>query len=137
MLIAISFAMLRHYTGGFHMKTANQCLILTVGMFITAGAIISRLNLNTTLTAVFVFVSCIISYVCVCKYAPRDCKNKPIKTKEEFNQLRTNSLKCLNIFVLIETALIVLKFNQGAASISTSCLLVVIAIMPIVCDKFK
>lgn len=129
-LITISFATLRHYAGGLHMKTSNQCLVVTVGLFIINGAIISRLNLNTAATTTFIFISCIISYVSVLKYAPRDCKSKPIETKEEFNRLKINSLKCLSSFTLIEIILIVLKFNHAVVAISTSCLLVVLTIIP-------
>lgn len=137
MLITISFATLRHYTGGFHMKTSNQCFVVTVGMFMVAGTIVSRLDLNITATSIFILISGIVSYICIYKYAPRDCKSKPFKGREEIVRLRTNSFKCLSIFVLIEIILTILNFNHAAVSISTSTLLVVMAIIPITYNKFR
>jgi accessory gene regulator B len=137
MLITISFAMLRHYTGGFHMKTSGQCFVVTVGLFIVAGTVISRLDLDTTVTTIFVLMSAVITYICIYKYAPRDCKSKLFKSQEEIKRLRRNSFKCFGIYVILEIVLILLNYNHAAASISTSCLLVVMAIIPITYNKFK
>lgn len=139
LLIAVTFAYLRRNAGGIHMNTASGCTIFTTCICVIPGTIINYFSLRLTpisvpVSILSIFVFC---YICLLKYAPKDCVNRPITDANEIQKFKYKSILTLKILLLVSTFFIFLGKYKLAISIGVGSLVEVFTIIPIVCKSIE
>lgn len=127
-IITITGALFKRYTGGAHASTPERCLIigiiLSLVLSILTKFMVSVMNINT-----IGILSTIIlgySYYTLYKRCPVPSKNKPLKKESTREKLRKKAISLINVYIII---IVILYFLSIIFSINTfkviiiSCLL--------------
>ncbi|KEJ03303.1 accessory gene regulator AgrB [Clostridium botulinum A2B3 87] len=111
-IIALTAATYRKYSGGMHANTPNKCAILGAIVFVGFALIVKNINIGVNL---FLPVICIFtfiySYYAIYKFVPVDTKAKPIENESEILKLRRYSFFIISILILIEVLLLLFYFK--------------------------
>lgn len=128
MIISITTAWMKRYTGGVHATTPERCAIIGVLLSLILS-IVSR-NLENTLNIEGLTILTIIilsfSYYIVYKKCPVPSKNKPLKKESTRKKMREKAFKLITIYLVLIILLSVIYavFNvQGVKIIWISMLL--------------
>ncbi|AYD39316.1 accessory regulator AgrB [Clostridium fermenticellae] len=124
-LVCVSIAILRKYSGGVHAPSSNSCAV--IGAVISVGiAFISQLKLylsiqNIFLIEVFVFL---ISYYFVYRLVPVDSEAKRINNINTRKKFKKYSILVLNLFAIVIMILDVcyIKYNKEYFFILIRCI---------------
>lgn len=87
-LVLVSFAFLRFFSGGFHFKRSEACIISTA----IGSIVIPFIHLNSTLIIILTLLSVLIISI----FAPRGINQSRI-----FNRSHYKLLKLISIFIVI------------------------------------
>lgn len=122
-LFMFSYKMLRQYTGGFHCKTAEVCLVVSVLIYLLA-LLLYLLNFDST--KFVLAIGTIVSFIIIFLFSPRESKNRPLECEEK------KKYRIFSIIVGAVTAIIAAisyKLNISLIFYSTSCSLTADAVL--------
>lgn len=130
-IVTLTFVLLRKYAGGVHMKTELKCTVLSVLLMILPGTLIEHKlnNLNFEIVTIVILATFVITYLCLKKYAPKDCLNRPI-SKEESVVFKRKSIFSLYLIVVTAFVLTILNNYKLAFAICTSCIMEILTLVP-------
>ncbi len=117
LVICFSVSILRQYSGGVHAGSAGLCAGIAA-VYCTAAALASRKLLlpvyNPVPMSVAILITYIISFWIVCKYAPVDSPNKPIRTEQKRKRMKRGSLIILFFYFALSAILFIsgYEFNN-------------------------
>ena len=96
-LFTLSYKMLRQYTGGFHCKTAELCLVVSVLIYLLAILLyLLDMDLVKSVLGIGAFLSTILIFV----FSPRESKNRPLGSEEK-KKYRAMSIIISAIIVIV------------------------------------
>lgn len=122
-LFVFSYKMLRQYTGGFHCKTAEVCLVVSVLIYLL---VLLLYMLNFDLAEFILSISAMVSLIIIFLFSPRESKNRPLENEEK------KKYRTLSIIIATATAIIAVIFYRLNISLlfySTSCSLTADAVL--------
>ncbi|MDS1003925.1 accessory gene regulator B family protein [Clostridium sporogenes] len=114
-IIALTAATYRKYSGGIHANTPNKCAFLGAIIFVGFALIIKNINIDFNLAFISIFIlGFFYSYYAIYKFVPVDTKAKPIENEDEILKLRRYSFCVISILFFIETLLLLfyLKYKN-------------------------
>lgn len=122
-LFIFLYKMLRQYTGGFHCKTAEMCLVVSVMIYLIILLLykLSAPSIEFALV-IGIFTSTIIIFI----FSPRESKNRPLETEEK------TRYRVMSIVIAVITAFIAAvsyRLNISPMFYSTSCSLTADAVL--------
>ncbi|EJO5346328.1 accessory gene regulator B family protein [Clostridium botulinum] len=127
MIIILSIAIFRKYSGGIHANSPNKCAVFGAIICSTLALVVKKLNLGFNLTFILMFAFSFV-YACytIYKFVPVDTKNKPIDNIDEKLRLKKCSFLSISILFLIEIMLIVLylKYKYSTVIYYGNCVIV-------------
>lgn len=126
MVYAISFALLRKTTGGFHAKTFAGCLIGTSTLFFLVLKVITPfLGNHIEMTGLLL----LISIICIMKYAPVNHPNLELTVKEQNNHRKwSRFVLCIELGFICFGSFLSMAWQQYIISgIMTCAVFIVIA----------
>ncbi len=122
-LFIFSYKMLRQYTGGFHCKTAEMCLAVSIIIYLVILLLyMMNVDLIEFSLAIGVFISTIIIFI----FSPRESKNRPLESGEK-KKYRVMSIIIAAIIALV--AAISYRLNISFLFYSSSCSLTADAVL--------
>ncbi len=80
LLFVISYKVLRQYTGGFHCKRAEVCLVVSILMYLP---LLWLFNLNLAIIDMVLIITSIIASIVIFWYSPIEDRNKPLDSTEK------------------------------------------------------
>ena len=126
-IISLSIAIFRKYSGGIHANSPNKCAIFGAIICVGFSLMIKNLNigLNVVFISMFVFTFAYSLYV-IYRFAPVDTKAKPIENIEEKLRLKKCSFLIIGILFFMEILFIILylKFNNSKLIYYGNCVMV-------------
>ncbi|WP_270941833.1 accessory gene regulator ArgB-like protein [Romboutsia lituseburensis] len=131
MIISITAALLKRYSGGVHSSSPSRCLItgiifsLFLAMVCKFGfSKISIMNLGITL-----ILAIIISYFILYRKCPVPCANKPLKKESTRKKLRKNAFKLINIYIGITVIFYLLNIYTGVGLFKTITVSIILGVL--------
>lgn len=122
-LFMFSYKMLRQYTGGFHCKTAEVCLVVSVLIYLL---VLLLYMLNFDLAEFILSLSSMVSLIIIFLFSPRESKNRPLESEEK-KKYRTLSIIIATVTAII--AVISYRLSISMLFYSTSCSLTADAVL--------
>ncbi|AKC61098.1 accessory regulator AgrB [Clostridium sporogenes] len=125
-IISLTSAIYRKYSGGIHANSPNKCAIFGAIVFVVLALLVKNINIGFNLIFIFIIIFVFIySYYIVYKFVPVDTKSKPIEDVDEKLRLKKCSFLSISILLLIEILLILLylKYNNIALIYYGSCVI--------------
>lgn len=122
-LFVFSYKMLRQYTGGFHCKTAEVCLVVSVLIYLL---VLLLYMLNFDLGEFILSISTMVSLIIIFLFSPRESENRPLESEEK-RKYRTISIITAAVIAIIAT--ISYRLNISLLFYSTSCSLTADAVL--------
>lgn len=126
MIISLTAAIYRKYSGGIHANSPNKCSILGAIVFVGLALIAKNINIDLNLMFMCILIfTFMCSYYIVHKFAPVDTKSKPIDNIDEKLRLKKCSFLSISILLLIEILLILfyLKYKYIALIYYGNCVI--------------
>lgn len=124
-IISLSIAIYRKYSGGIHATTPNKCAIFGAIICVAFGLLVknARIKFNLIFLLIFIFTF-ICAYYSTYKFVPVDTKNKPINNTDERLRLKRLCLLVISILFLIEVLFIVLylRYRYNALIYYSQCI---------------
>lgn len=111
LIASFTSALLRKSSGGVHSESPGMCNFIGTFVSISIGLMCKYINVNLYIVFLFIICSYLLSYYIICKLAPIDSKNKPIRTENKRKRLRRSSLIIVNIYLVIIILNIFLYFT--------------------------
>jgi len=105
LLFLLGFIPLRMVAGGFHAKNHFKCFIALMIVYTTF--LVLLFILPASYISVIIFLCAIASLLLVFLLAPSEDKNKPISSKNSFEQLKKNSRILIIIYVVAITLFVI------------------------------
>lgn len=132
LIVTSAFVALRMIAGGYHMDTQGKCLLVSLGLFITASLIAkyTYYQWNTLQLAVLILITFITGLYALIRYAPRDNPNKPITDPDKIRKFKKISLIYLFVWLVVIVILTFLGMNLIAISLGFGVLLELFIITP-------
>lgn len=122
-LFIFAYKMLRQYTGGFHCKTAELCLVVSVLIYLVVMLLyMVDMNRIEFVLAIGALVSTIIIFI----FSPRENINRPLEDGEK-KKYRTVSIIISTITAIVAT--VSYKLDISFLFYSTSCSLTADAVL--------
>lgn len=119
MIISVTTAWLKRYTGGVHASTPERCAIIGVLLSfilsITSKNLKNKLNIEELTLLTIITLS--FSYYIVYKKCPVPSKNKPMKKESTRKKLKRKAFKLINIYLLIILLLSIVYFIFSIQSV--------------------
>lgn len=132
-LLVLVFCSLRLLAGGYHMDTYGKCLLVSMALFVSGGAIAKYTYTYWSGQALLLLFSLTSVYAlyCIIKYAPKDTPNKPITDPVEIKKFKSLSLIYISAWAVVISLLIYFDKTLFALSIDFGVLLEVFTLTPI------
>jgi accessory gene regulator B len=110
-IVAITFASIRKFAGGFHMDTFNKCTIISLLLFITFGST-AQYTFDLWPTAcilAIILIAYSFAFFAVLKWVPDDNPNRPITEPDEIKKFKKQTILVLTFYAAILTLVLLLK----------------------------
>lgn len=122
-IIVLTIAIFRKYSGGIHANSPNKCAIFGAIICIIMALIVKNINVSFNLMFISVYM---YSYYTIYKFVPVDTKSKPIENIDEKLRLKKCSFLVISILLLAEILLILLylKYNNITLIYYGSCVMI-------------
>lgn len=132
LIVTTAFVSLRTIAGGYHMDTQGKCLLVSLGLFITASFIAeyTYYQWNALQLAVLILITLIMGLYALIRYAPRDNPNKPITDPDKIRKLKKLSLIYLFVWLVVIVTLTMFEMNLIVISLGFGVLLELFIITP-------
>ena len=128
-LIIIPFMCLRKFCGGFHLKYAWLCLIISCGILFASVYIISYIKFNIPFNLILIFS--IISLIIL---SPIDSKNRRLENYE-MKKYKIVTMCMLIFFTVIYVILISIRMGKNALCIAEGVILTAMLQIPCLFEK--
>jgi len=131
-LIMNIFSFLRGLAGGVHMSTFNKCFAVMIGVFLSLGYMVSKINIDYISIIIVIFLVCFgWSIIIALKYAPQERPDKSDKDCNNGNIMKYRTI----VFVIVSfvISMILILFTQKyiiGVSIFVGVLLEMVTITP-------
>lgn len=115
MIIVLTIAIFRKYSGGIHANSPNKCAIFGAIVCVGIALVVKNINMNLNLVFILIFILVYVySYYSIYKFVPVDTKSKPIDNVDEKLRLKKCSFLVISILLLIEILFVLfyLKYNN-------------------------
>jgi accessory gene regulator B len=115
MVISITAAYMKRYSGGMHSSSPLRCIITGVLFSVILSVICKYVmyNFNDNLIIIIFSIGLCLSYYILYKRCPVSSKNKPLKKESTRKKLRKKAFKLINIYSITISILYILNINQG------------------------
>ncbi|MGO5064734.1 accessory gene regulator ArgB-like protein [Clostridium sp. LCP25S3_F8] len=126
-IITLTAATYRKYSGGIHANTPNKCAFLGAIIFVGFALIVKNINIGVNLFFALIYILIFIySYYVIYKFVPVDTKAKPIENEDEILKLRRYSFFIISILFLVEVLLwlFYFKYKNGMFIYYAKCIIV-------------
>ncbi len=126
-IIVLTIAIFRKYSGGIHANSPNKCAIFGAIICIIMALIVKNINVSFNLMFISIFILVYMySYYTIYKFVPVDTKSKPIENIDEKLRLKKCSFLVISILLLVEILLILLylKYNNITLIYYGSCVMI-------------
>lgn len=102
-VISVTTAWLKRYSGGAHASTPEKCMIIGLLLSFVLSLIGTRLenNLNIKILIILITVVFMFTYYILYKKCPVGSKNKPLKKESTRIKLRKKAFKLVNMFLVV------------------------------------
>ena len=112
LLITITSALFKRYTGGVHASTPEICLIIGVILSLILSIICRFISINIDINPIALIGIIIIgfSYYMIYYKCPVPSKNKPLKNEKTRNKLKKKALTLLNIYIILFIVLYIIYY---------------------------
>jgi len=119
LIIALTSAALRKFSGGAHATSPNRCAVISVIIFGVLSLLVKYTIPYLTVFIIFILqiATFAFSYVILKKYCPLDSPNKPIKNPELRKRFLKASINLLFFFLGITVILWTIFFITDSASL--------------------
>lgn len=107
-LFILMYMELRRYTGGFHCKTAEMCLLFSTLIYLI---MIFLYLFNQIEIKYGLMITSIISLIIISVFSPVENKNRPLDNEEQ-NKYRVKAIIIAIIILVVTIAAFLLKVNQ-------------------------
>ena len=107
-LFIVSYSAIRKYSGGYHCKTAEMCLIVSVLIYLIA-LFIYMINIENI--AIFLMISTLLSPLAVLFFSPVETPNNPL-TNEEKKKYHLNAMITSIVLLMISCIALILNINS-------------------------
>lgn len=142
LIISITSAWFKRYTGGVHATTPERCLVIGLILSLTLSLLckylVSNININYIVTlGIFIII---IFYYIINKKCPVPSKNKPLKKESTRKNLRKKALALLNSYLILLISLYVIYILMNINVIKiviVSCILGIALQMVVLTEKGK
>ncbi|WP_300382278.1 accessory gene regulator ArgB-like protein [Clostridium sp.] len=101
LLISLTAAILRKYSGGAHASKELSCTIIGVIVSIIPAIALENSSINIKNTMLISFLVFVVASYLIYKLAPVDSPNKPIKSEKKIRRLKKGSLITLGIYMIL------------------------------------
>ena len=130
-LISLSTALLKKYSGGVHASSPIRCLAIGLLVSFIAVNITTYLAIIYTPEVLFIttIIISILSYYIIYKRAPVGSKNKPLKNESIRKKLRKNSIKVMNLYTVILLIMNIMCMNTDNYQYKTYTICIVTGIL--------
>lgn len=115
-LFILMYMGLRRYTGGFHCKTAEMCLLFSTLIYLI---MIFLYLFNQIEIKYGLMITSIISLIIISVFSPVENKNRPLDNEEQ-NKYRVKAIIIAIIILVVTITAFLLKVNQVFFSASWS-----------------
>lgn len=109
LIICFSASILRKYSGGAHLNSAESCTVFSV-ITCSVFALLSRYVLlnyyNPLLSYGAIIIIYSIAFYIIYKFAPVDSPQKPIRTEQKKERMKYGSYITLSVFLIISLLLL-------------------------------
>lgn len=109
LLFMISYKVLRQYTGGFHCKSAEVCLFVSILIYLM---LLLLFYFNSVLIDIVLIIASIIASVILFRFSPIEDKNKPLDNDEKRKYRKLSIL-----FAIIAILSVVISFSLNFKTI--------------------
>lgn len=126
-IIVLTIAIFRKYSGGIHANSPNKCAIFGAIICIIMALIVKNISVSFNLMFISIFILVYMySYYTIYKFVPVDTKSKPIENIDEKLRLKKCSFLVISILLLMEILLILLylKYNNITLIYYGSCVMI-------------
>lgn len=112
MIISVTVAWLKRYTGGVHASTPERCAIIGVLLSFILSIVCRRLTstLNIEGLTILTIIILSFSYYIVYKKCPVPSKNKPLKKESTRKKLRKKAFNLITIYLVMIILLSIIYF---------------------------
>lgn len=114
LVFTASYMLLRQYTGGYHCKTSEACMLTSILIY-TFMLLLYNLKLNNL--TLFFFVIIPISYLIIILKAPIENENNPLDT-DETKKYRILSIIISTLLTVLSIITFIFDFKQFAFPIA-------------------
>ncbi len=113
MVISITSAFLKRYTGGVHASTPERCLTIGIILSLVLAFIVKNviIEFDIEIIRILIGATLIFTYFILYKYCPVASKNKPLKNESVRKKLRKKAFVLINIYTCIIVILYLLYIN--------------------------
>ncbi len=133
LIISMSFTLLRKVAGGCHMKTYGKCLVVTIGLFITAALLAQYTHQYWSMGGIVILfaLTFVTGIYLLIKYAPKDSPNRLITDLQERRRFKKLSIIYIIIWLVVVIVLTMYGMKIYILALCFSVLLEVFGITPI------
>lgn len=128
MLFVVMYMSLRKYTGGFHCKTAEKCLCISMLIHII---MITVYYLSISTTDFILLVLSALSSVVIAIFSPVENKNRPLENGEKHKYKVKSILIMVVIFVLMAVSMLMhisQLFYSSVCSLTSDAVLIILSL---------
>lgn len=112
LLITITSALFKRYTGGVHASTPERCLIIGLILSLIMSILCRLIVINIDINNIVLIGGIIIgfSYYMIYHKCPIPSKNKPLKNEKNRNRLKKKAIILLNIYIVLLIILYIIYY---------------------------
>ncbi|WP_251861164.1 accessory gene regulator B family protein [Clostridium sp. Marseille-Q2269] len=128
-VIVVTIAIYRKYSGGLHAHSPNKCAIWGAIICVGSGIVVKNININLNITFICIFIfTFMYARYCVYEFAPRDTKHKPINNIGERLRLKKYSFIVIDTLFVIGILLILLylKYRYDILIYYNKCIIIAV-----------
>lgn len=114
LIFTVSYLLLRQYTGGYHCKTAEACMITSIFIYVL---MLLLYNVGICNYSVYLLICNLLSYLVILIRAPIENENNPLEIRE-IKAYRIISIIVSSILIVLCVVLHLLSLNNYIFPIS-------------------
>jgi len=132
-LFAIMYVVLRQYTGGYHCKSAEMCIIVSIFIYLLMLLVflLNLINIGSLITRMILLSLTFISPLIIVIFSPVESSNNPL-TKEEKNKYHRNSIIVAIILLIISCVSLItnisILFYSSSGSLTADAVLIILSL---------
>ena len=127
------YVVLRQYTGGFHCKSAEMCIVTSILIYLIVSLLylLSLIDTGITVIMIVLALTALITPLIISIFSPIESSNNPL-TKDEKRKYHRNSVIVSIILLIISTIALILRLNvlfySSAGSLTADAVLIILSL---------